>query len=104
MDYENRKILLEKEIRSVLIKFHKGGSLGEATTSIVDLVTDTNSLMERKILYVLGGLKMPKLEGKSKLKEDRQFVKGFNDAASQNNFAVQLTIDTFKKINDEEKI
>lgn len=103
MDFNNREKLIKKEITNLLIKFHKGESLGLTITAFMNMVNEIRALDEHKISYVLKGLRLPKMEGNPMLAEEKAYISGYNEAADQNNFAVNLAINAFKKLNDEEK-
>lgn len=103
MDFNNREKLIKKEVRALLVKFHKGESLGLTTKRFLELIDEIRLLDERKLFYVLNGLKLPIIIDEPSLSEEKAFVKGHNQAAEQNNFAVDLAIDSFRQINDEEK-
>ena len=103
MDLENRKRLLRKEINGLLVKFHKGESLGLTTTAIMELIQLIQSRDASKICYILYGLKLKRIEDTPNNDRDAIYKEAFNEAADQNNFAVRLAIDSFEALNDEEK-
>lgn len=103
MDFENREKLIKKEVTDILKKFHKGESLGLSITAILEVISTLRNFDENKVNFILRGLKLPTIQARSTLGADSAYVEGFNEAANQSNFAIDLAITSFKELNDEEK-
>lgn len=97
-DYRDK--LIKKELKELLMNMHKGASFGLTLTAIIDVVKGFRYLDAKKVTYVLQGLKMPDIEGHSTLGEDKAYMRGYNDAVEENNFAIQLAIDAFTEISN----
>ena len=94
MDKEERDNLIENEMRGFLLEMHKGDkTLAETLTSIMDLLNGLRYSQERYFLYLLEGLMLEVIPVIPTLAEEKAFVNGHNEAASENNFGIRLAID-----------
>lgn len=84
--------LVEQEIKELLIKMHKGDSLIGTLNKIMETIKGIRYVDEKKFIYMLQGLHMDKIGGLPDITEDAKKIEGFNEAADENNFAVDLLI------------
>lgn len=84
--------LIIEEIKGLLIKMHKGESLVVTLNKLMEMVKGIRYVEERKFIYLLQGLHMEKIGSMASMGEDPKKIEGFNEAAAENNFAVDLAI------------
>ena len=84
--------LMHSEIKDLLIKMHKGESLLLTMNKLIEMIKGIRYVEEKKFIYMLEGLHMDKIESMASIEEDPKKVEGFNEAADENNFAVNLAI------------
>lgn len=88
MNNEQRLKLIEKEVKELLIDFHKGESYGITLKKLMDVYKGVISADERRFVYVLQGLHMSRItKGINKEK-----IEAYNEAVDENNFAVNLAV------------
>ena len=84
--------LISDEIKELLIKMHKGESLILTLNKLMEMVKGVRYVDERKFIYMLQGLHMDKMGGLPDVAEDKNKIEGYNEAAEENNFGIQLAI------------
>ena len=58
----------------------------------MEIIRGSRYVDERKFVYMLKGLRMKKMEGLTAVTEDTKKMERFNEAADENNFAIDLSI------------
>lgn len=92
MDKNNREILVRSGIQELLKKMHNGESLLITLSKIMDTVKGIQYKQDKKFIYMLQGLRQNEISALASTQVDAQYLEGFNESASENNFAVDLAI------------
>ena len=99
-DYHNK--LVEKEIRGLLVKFHKGATIGETSRELMGIIKGIRYLDAKKVMYVLKGLEMDSVPmSKADMGVLKAKKEGFNEAVAENNFAIDLSLKAFKELEGD---
>ena len=80
---------------------HQGETIPNTLQKILDIMNGSEYILEKKFIYLLQGIQLEKLRALPVKDEDINYVQGYNDAADENNFAVQLAVEVIMGVHDD---